>query len=401
MAKRIRSVGSELCVAIVANFAHAYNRGILRGAIAAVEEFRNARLYHCDHFQAQSVLESQHPKFDRVLLGACEPSLRLPALFAAGSIRTVDTSGEVHPPLLPRVVSDDVAVGRLAAEYFVERGFRHYLFFGYKEFYWSNLRLEGYRNALARRGKHTAVHLIADGAAWNLAAVAEKIVGGTVGRSDAPVAIFCANDCCAVMVVEACLHAKVQIPEQAAVLGVDDDEMLTCLREPHISSIQLNCHRIGHQAMQQLLADKPSGKVAGRAAPRTVLIPPLSVASRQSTDMVAVDDALVRRAIIYIRDHLHEGMNIKILISAIGVSRTTLETRFKRMLGRRPAEEVRRQRLLRACEMLASGELTVGEIGRRVGFNSAQLFSESFRRYKKMTPLTYRKSMQAHARHSV
>ncbi len=401
MAKSKRPPIRELCVAIVGNFAHAYNRGILRGAAAAVEEFHHARLYHCDHVQAQTVLESRQPKFDRVLLGACEPSLRLPALFAAGSIRTVDTSGEVHPPPLPRVIADDVAVGRLAAEYFLERGFSHYLFFGYKEFYWSNLRLEGYRGALARRGKRPTVHLTADGAAWNLAAIAEKIVGGTVSRSDSPVAIFCANDCCAVMVVEACLHAKIQIPEQAAVLGVDDDELLTCLREPNISSIQLNCYRIGYEAMQHLLADKPSGKAAGRAAPRTILIPPLSVASRRSTDIIAVEDALVRRAIAFIRDHLHEGMNIKMLLYALGVSRTTLETRFKRQLGRPPAEEVRRQRLLRASEMLASGESTIGDIGRRVGFSSAQLFSESFCRYKKMTPLAYRKTMRVHAHHPV
>ncbi len=393
MVRKMRSISSEIRVAVVANFALAYNRKILLGAATAAAALPRVRLYHCDHFQAQAVINSRHPEFDRVLLGASEPRLQLPALFARQSIRTVDTSGEMYPPLLPRVISDDLAVGRRAAEYLLERGFSRYLFFGYKDFHWSNLRLAGYRSALAGRGHLTKVLLTADVAAWDVSAIAEKLFDSIAGSSGTPVAVFCANDSCAAMLVEACVHAGLRIPEQAAILGVDDDEMYTQLRHPNISSIQLQCRRIGYEAMQWLLADAPPAPPS-TAAVRTLLIPPQTVVSRQSTDIVAVDDPLLRLAAAYIRDHLHEGVNIKLLTSALGVSRTTLETRFKRILGRLPGEEVRRQRLARACEMLSSGNMAVGDIARRVGFSSAQLFSESFRRYKKMTPLAYRESMR-------
>ncbi len=375
---------------MVANFALSYNRKILRGAITAIEAFTYIHLYHCDHLQSELVFKSRRPKFDAVLLGACLPSLRLPVKFKGCRLPTVDTSGEIFPPPLPRVITDDVLVGRHAAEYFLHRGFNRYLYFGYKHFHWSNLRLQGFRDALSSRGKSVAEITYDDSTSWDLAAAADALTSRLVGEGGAPMAIFCANDTIAASVIESCQHAGVPVPEQAAVLGVDDDQMYTQMRRPHISSMQLQDERIGYKAMRLLLTllERRAG-VSSRRVPQ-ILIPPHLIISRQSTDTVAADDPLVRRATSYIRDHLHEGVNIKQLMHALNTSRTTLETRFKRSIGRRPGEEMRRQRMTRACDLLASTQSSVGEIARRVGFSSAQLFSESFRRHHKMTPLAYR-----------
>ncbi len=160
--------------------------------------------------------------------------------------------------------------------------------------------------------------------------------------------------------------------------------MHTQLREPHISTIPLACHRIGYMATTMRLKSGTGHHRRRKISPCEELhIPPLPVISRRSSDIVAADDPFIRDAAANIRDHLHEGLNVKQLSCAMKVSRTTLETRFKAVLRRQPAEEVRRKRMERAKTLLSSSKITVGEIASKVGFGSAQLFSEPFRRFER------------------
>lgn len=377
---------------MVANFALSYNRKIIRGAMTMIEELSYAHLYHCDDLQSELVFTSRRPRFDAVLLGACLPSLRLPERFKSCGLPTVDTSGELYPPPLPRVITDDILVGHRAAEYFLQRGFNRYLYFGYEGFHWSNLRLKGFRDTLMAHGCTVAEIAYSDSTSWQLASAADRLADSIAVEKGAPTAIFCANDTIAAGVVESLRHSGIDVPEQAAVLGVDDDQMYTQLRRPFISSMQLQDERIGREAMKLLLRILRQRRHRRFRRPPQIFVPPHLIISRQSTDTVAVTDPLVRKATSYMRDHLHEGLNIKQLTHRLGISRTTLETRFKLAIGRLPAEELRRQRMTRACDLLSSGRASIGDIARRIGFSSAQLFSESFRRYQQMTPLEYREA---------
>jgi len=387
-------------IVMVANFALSYNRQILRGAMAAIHHLGDVHFYHCDHLQSELVFHSRRPAFDGVLLGACMPALRLPEVFCRRGLPAVDTSGEIYPPPLPRVITDDLQVGRNAAEYFNRRGFDRYIFVGYGQFHWSDLRLQGFKEALGMRGKPVVGKQVTaitykDSTSWNLSSVTEELAEQLANDARAKTAIFCANDTIASSVVESCVHAGIGVPEQAAVLGVDDDEMCTLLREPYISSMQLQAERIGYEAMELILTMLRSRNGRRKPRPMVKLIPPDRIISRRSTDTVAVDDPLVQRAVGYIRDHLHEGLNVKELVHVLRVSRTTLEMRFKAGLGRLPGEEMRRQRMTRACDLLSSTQLPINAVGRRVGYNSAQLFSEAFRRAHRMTPLNYREMQRS------
>ena len=394
---RRRSAGHPLRVVMVANFALSYNRKLARGARAAIEDVGDVYFYHCDHLQSDLVFRSREPRFDAVLLGACLPALRLPEVFRQSNIPAVDTSGEIYPPPLPRVITDDLQVGRNAAEYFIERGFDRHIFVGYQDFHWSDLRLEGFREVLSLRQKinartEVAVIKYADSTSWNLSSVMDNLAQRLAGNSSASIGIFCANDTLASGVVESCGHRGIEVPEQAAVLGVDDDDLYTLLRKPYISSMRLQTERIGHEAMRILLSLARDRARWKKSQPHITLVPPDKIISRRSTDTVAVEDQLLRACIIYIREHLHEGLNVKELTRVLGVSRTTLETRFKSGIGRLPGDEIRRQRMTRACDLLASTQMPIGAIARRVGFGSAQLFSEAFRRFNGMTPLKYRQA---------
>src|SRR5690606_26395850 len=137
-------------------------------------------------------------------------------------------------------------------------------------------------------------------------------------------------------VLDACRRIGVAVPDEAAALGVDNDQLLCELSEPPLTSIIPNTHRTGYEAARLL-----DEMMAGRSATgETHLIPPIGIATRQSTDVLAIDDPNVARAIHFIRQHACTGIKVKDVLRAVPHSRTLLEARFKRLLGRTPHEEI-------------------------------------------------------------
>lgn len=381
-------------VIFIANLALDYNRQIVQGAMAWAQAHPAISLYFSDNYlpsDFQRILNADRPGgFDGVLIGACHHSLALPLQIKRLRIPAVDTSGEMYPPPLPRIITDDRAAGRIAAEYFLKRGFRRFAYFGFEHFHWSNQRYEGFAAALATRGLHASVHYLSEEDNIVRTADAEKGINAHIRKSDAITALFCANDGLASCMIEACLHAGLRIPEQVAILGTDDDHLYTRMREPHISSITIQARQIGWRAMEMLGAMILRN---GKPPEHPVLIPPGLIITRRSTDIIAVEDELIHQAVAYIQSHLEGGINVKQLANALSVSRTTLETRFVQILSRSPAAEIRRQRMDLIKHLLSSTTLRIKDIAVRSGFSSSQLFSESFRRFTHMTPKAFRESI--------
>jgi LacI family transcriptional regulator len=181
------------------------------------------------------------------------------------------------------------------------------------------------------------------------------------------------------------------VPDEVAVVGVDNDDLLCNLSEPPLSSVILNPVRTGYEAaelLDQMLAGQP---VAGGIR----RVKPTGVVTRQSSDVLAITDAEVSQAIRFIREHAVEGIKVEAILAAIPVSRRVLESRFKKLLGRTPHDEILRVQLERVKQLLAETDLPLRVIAERAGFKHVEYLSAVFKQHVGHPPSEYRRRLTA------
>jgi LacI family transcriptional regulator len=201
-----------------------------------------------------------------------------------------------------------------------------------------------------------------------------------------PIGVMAANDERGLQVLDACRRAHVAVPEQVAVIGVDNDEPLCDLSIPPMTSIDVNAEGVGYEAAALLdrLMDgrKASGKMT-KIAPRGVV-------TRLSTDMVASEDEEVNRAVRYIRENACKGLQVVDVVAYMGMSRASLQQRMKQIVGRTIHQEIQRVRLARVQELLVMSGMTIKQVTREAGFASVQYMTRVFRAVTAETPARYR-----------
>jgi len=194
------------------------------------------------------------------------------------------------------------------------------------------------------------------------------------------------NDIYSRAVARLCRDHNLRVPADVAVIGVDNDELVCELYDVPLSSVDVSAERIGFAA-GSLLADILDGKPVD---PAPVLTPPTGIVTRQSTDILALSDELVARAIQHITHHLRERITVQNLLHITAASRRQLEQRFLAAIGRTPAAEVRRQRVEQAKHLLASTDIPIASIAGDCGFPDAPRLAKVFRRETGLPPLQYR-----------
>ena len=323
---------------------------------------------------------------------------RLARAVARLSTPTIDLTPSRLLPRAPWVKSDDAAIAHLAAQHFLERGFRHFAFCGDARFSWSHRRGEHF--GLHIRGAGHTCHTFHPPANSPAASGRRPIrpprppdsdaevdaIGAWLASLPKPVAVFACYDNRGQQVLEACRRTGLAVPEQVAVLGVDNDEVLCALSPPPLSSIALNPRRAGWEAAA-LLASLLAGK---KSRAEEHLIPPVDIATRQSTDILAVHDPKIASALRYIREHACEGIDVGDVLRHCPMARRALENRFGRLLGRTPGEEILRVQLNRVKELLIGTKLPIWAIAGRTGFGPEYL-SVVFHRQFNTTPSRFRR----------
>jgi LacI family transcriptional regulator len=209
-----------------------------------------------------------------------------------------------------------------------------------------------------------------------------------------PAAIFVANDVRGRQVLDSCLKAGVAVPQEAAVLGVDNDEMLCETTHPQMSSIQMNTEQMGFEAARVL-----DGMMRGcrRGAHKQVVLTYgfSHLVTRHSTETVQIGDALVARALEFIRINAGIAVSVNDLIEHLRVSRRSLETRFKSVMGRTVYAEIMRVRLERVQTLLRETPMTIEAIAESCGFVSASHLGAVFRNHFDMTLSSFRRGTNA------
>jgi LacI family transcriptional regulator len=308
----------------------------------------------------------------------------------------VNVSGVLPDLEIPRVMADHEQAGRLAAQHFLDRGLRHFGFFGYTEHAFSKGREVGFRREVERAGFGVSSYLSDDPLhpePTGLRRWDDDLQQWLVGLPR-PVGVLASHDIQGVQLSEACHRAGLRVPEDVALLGVDDDDLFCEVARPPLSSVALPGERIGFEAARMLEGLLSSRRRDSR--PRTVLLPSPGVKTRPSSDVLAIEDEDVVTAVRFIRDHACEPMGVAEVLKAVAVSRRSLERRFRATLGRGLGEEIRRVRMDKARGLLSGTEMPIAQVATRSGFSEAKHLSIAFRRETGLTPTEYRRRCRAH-----
>ncbi len=375
-------------VALLIETSNAYARGLLQGIVHYIREHRPWSFHLMEQGRGDDPPAWLAAWQGDGIIARIETPRIARAVRRAG-LPTVDVSAARLVPELPWVETDDAEIARLAAEHLLERGFKHFAFCGDARFNWSAWREEQFRARVAAAAQTLHVFKAPAAATGDVAAEAAAL-RRWVTALPKPIGIFACYDIRGQQVLDACRGAGLAVPGDVAVLGVDNDALLCDLAAPPMSSVIPNTHRTGYEAAA-LLDRMMAGKTV---RPVAHLIPPLGVAARQSTDVLAVDDREIARAVQFIREHACEGINVSDVLGAVPLSRRVLEQRFQRLLGRTPREEILHVRLGRVRQLLAETDLALYQIAERTGFEHVEYLSVVFKRETGKTPRDYRTAAQ-------
>jgi LacI family transcriptional regulator, galactose operon repressor len=284
---------------------------------------------------------------------------------------------------LPEIKCDSYAVGKMVAEYFLERGFVNFAYCGISEVPCSLERKQGFSETITQAGYETFFYEHSRHSWFR-----EKCQWDWLTGIPKPLALMGYNDNCGRFAIEACKNMGLRIPDDIAVMGTDNDEFVTGLASPPLSSVVLGTEKAGYQAAE-LLDKLMSGKE--KNAEQKIIVKPTHVVTRQSTDIIAISDAETSKAIQFIREHSREAIQVAEVADSVALSRRALEKRFNKYLGRSIHYEIKRVRIKEIKRMLIETALPVSRIAMLLGFPDTNKISRYFREEMGQTPLAFRR----------
>jgi LacI family transcriptional regulator len=294
---------------------------------------------------------------------------------------------------IPSVRTDDEAATGLAWEHLRERGFRHFGFCGFNGADYSDIRRDQFARRVADAGLRCHV-FVASRQPGEVSTLKREEQGLTDGARVAewiqelpkPIGIMACNDIRGQQVLNACRAVGVAVPDEVAVIGVDNDEVLCELSDPPLSSVAANTERIGYEAAA--LLDR---MMAGSPPPaEPIVIGPLAIVTRRSTDVLAIEDRHIAAAVRFIRERACDGIDVGDLLRAVPLSRSALERRFTKVLNRSPKEEILRVRLNRAKQLLSETDFPLSLVAEKIGLGHCEYLSVIFKRKTGLTPAQFR-----------
>ena len=286
---------------------------------------------------------------------------------------------------VPSVSLDEYAIGKMAVEHLLSRGYRNLAFIGSSECRWSKLWREGFAAAVKTKGVNSTVHefpleTLPVFWTWDAARRSENLFQ-LLESLPKPCGVFAANDVIACFVLQSAREKGYRVPEDIGVVGVDDDPIPNAAAGLAISSVRPDFREVGRQAarlLDEIWHNKP--------VPERILVPPTSVVVRASTDAFMTNEPLVNKAQSYIEVHRHERVLVEDVVRALGTNRETLGKKFQRHLDVGLQEYILSRRIEYASDQLREGKMSVEKIAEACGFSSCSYFSRVFKKVARISP---------------
>ncbi len=301
-------------------------------------------------------------------------------------VPVIDVLGNLNLPGIPSAQVDHEAIAAMAADHLLGLGFRHFAYCGLKDVPWSIRRGEAFRACLRARGRDCRVHewTATDEYDWDeeVGAMLRFLV-----ELPRPCGIMLCNDHHSRLVMETCNRHGMAIPDEFAVIGVDDDPTYYRITDPPLTSIQTDDENLGYCAaglLDRIMDGKPWNGTP-------LAVPPRGVAARTSTDVTSVSDDEVSRAAAYIRKYALGDISVDDIVRSVGISRTLLQRRYRDQLGRTLHGDILSVRLQEARRLLEETRMSMAGIADQCGFTHQAHFAQVFRRRFDRTPLQHRR----------
>jgi LacI family transcriptional regulator len=302
-------------------------------------------------------------------------------------VPVVDTLQQIACDGVAGVYTDDAAIARLAAEHLLERQIRHFAFVGVEKSNWSRRRRDAFNEALRIAGygchNYSPISRRRFKESWE---GGQEDLAEWLQELPKPVGLFAAHDLRALCVLDACRRVGIAVPEQMAIVGVDNDDVMCNMADPPLTSVAHRSEQLGYEAAA-LLEHLMNG---GAPPAEPILIPPQSLITRRSTDIVAIDDPIIASALQFVRSCGGVGIDVEAVARHVGLSRRALERGFSRYVGRTPHEHISIEQLKRIKQLLQDTDYTLETIATKVGISSAAYLSVFFKERTGQTPGEFR-----------
>jgi LacI family transcriptional regulator len=286
---------------------------------------------------------------------------------------------------LPVVTTDSKVIAKLASEHLLNRGMKNFAFCGFDNFEWSNERKEHFNNFILEAGFNVSMYEQGSKSiSWDRE---QQLLTKWLVKLPKPAGIFACNDDRGQQVLEACKAARISVPEEISVIGVDNDPIICGFCDPPLTSIALNTEYAGY-ALAELLDKLMNGEPMNG---QEIKVTATHVVRRQSTDIIFVEDEAVAEAIKYIRQNAKNKIRVDDVVEHTYLSRRSLESRFKKIVHRSIQEEIRRVRTDLIAQMLVETNLTISEITAIFNFTDVEHISRYFKKEKGLGLREFRK----------
>jgi LacI family transcriptional regulator len=388
-------------IALIIEKSRAYGRAICEGIAAFAHQQGNWELRLVDEMSSDKSL-GQLKDVDGVIARILKPKTL--AALRTLKVPIVDVFGGGRYSEIGLVDSDHQAVGCLAAECFLARRFQRFAFCGYPGIHFSDLREKGFAQSVEAKGFscHRFPMALEDVRALTDRIIRHETIDLDEHRKKLaqwlkmlpkPISIFCCHDIRSYQLATLCKQLEIRVPQDVAILGVDDDRILCGFSSPMLSSIDPNAVEIGRKAAELLVTalesqgKSPRGTVSGRS----ILVSPRQLVERASTEVYPLEPAWLSEVLIFIQRNYMRNISAEDIFKIAKLSHTIVERTFRKVLSTTVRKEIIRVRLAEAARLLQSTELSSCKISVLAGFTNPQYFNRSFRITYKMTPETYRR----------
>jgi LacI family transcriptional regulator len=380
----------SLSIAVLVDTASGWGRRLIRGVTAYADRHAGWRLWFEPLGRSEAVHLPHDWDGDGVI--ARIGSLKLAEKLHDLKKPVVNVSAiDIKPYSFTRVTNDNLESARLAAEHFIERGFRNFAYVGPLHHEYVRAHAEAFAQETAdRRTFYDSFDYLHESMTRRSWLARRESLGNWLESLPKPVGLFSWATTAAVQVLDVCRIRNIDSPSRIAVLAGDDDDLLCEATKPRLSAVVTASEQVGFHAAELLhqLILNPQAPV------REVKVKPLHIKTRQSTDVLAVPDEDLAAALAIIHNEFSRPITVQEVADRVAVSRRTLERGFQEFFGRTPLEEIRRLRLERARQLLIDTDLPISRVAVLSGFGTPEYLSVKFTAEYGKTPLRYRKGIR-------
>ncbi len=378
-------------IILITDFGEEYGTSLLKGVTKYSHEngpwvFCRMPTYYRETRGMEGILKWAKEWKANGIMGQFYNNSNLEILMNEGIAVVAQDFKERHT-IVPNITGDYVKTGIMGAEYFLRKGYENFAFYGFKDIVWSRERAQGFEERIIKEGytvdyfEHTRKFKSRELWYYKPSALSHWL-----NSLPKPIALMACDDNQAMHITEACRLNKIRIPEEVAVLGVDNDEMLCNLSDPPMSSISLDTMKAGYEAarlLHTMIRTKNQEYY-------DIVHEPTQIITRHSTDIYATKDMEVGKALKYIHQNIELNLNVEHVLDQVPLSRRSLEKRFLSVTGYPVYEYIFNLRIERFTQKLLETDKSIFEIALDMGLNDSKNIARQFRQIKGCTPSEYR-----------